>query len=131
MDVVGGELGGGGGQVQGEGQGGEDQAGDGDADDLGDDQGAAPGGDEHGRDDRLVPVLAAGGDDAQHEHGHAADDTGLEHLVGAGRRAEGLSAVLARRHRSGDDAYHGEAGRRGQGDKEGAGGGELAGLRAG
>jgi hypothetical protein len=82
-------------KAQAERQAAEHQAGDGDPDDLGGDQGAAAGGDEHGRDDRLVPVLAAGGDDAQHEHGHGADDTEHEHVVGAGRRAEGRSAVLA------------------------------------
>src|SRR5215472_9202719 len=110
---------------------GADDGGDGDAGDLGGDQGAAAGGGEQGRDDRLVPVLAAGGGDAQHEHGHAANHADLEHLVGAGRGAQRRGAVLARRGCGGDNADHGEADRQGQGDEEGARGGELAELGAG
>jgi hypothetical protein len=106
VQAVGVQFGHRGGQAHAEGQPGQRHSGDRDGDGLGGDQGAAGGGDEHGRDDGLVPVLPAGGDDAEHDHGQAAHDADLEHLVGDGVGAEGGCAVLAGVGRGDHDADH-------------------------
>src|SRR5207247_3884334 len=120
-DAAGGQLDYDGGQAEAEGQAAEHHPGGGGGDGFGGDQGAAPRGDEHGRDDGLVPVFAAGGDDAQHQHGHGGNRAELEHLVGAGCRSEGRGAVLAGTPRVEDDADHGGADRQGEGGQEGQG----------
>ena len=92
---------------------------------------AAPGAGEHGRDDRLVPVLAAGADDAQHQHGHGADRAELEHLLGVGHCSEGGLAALACHRRVHGDADDREADGHGEADEVGTGRHELAEFGAG